>query len=53
MNETPLTPLTHLALVDYVVMAVYFATVLGVGWGLRRLTQTSTDFFLSGRSLPP
>ena len=31
MNETPLTPLTHLAPVDYVVMAVYFATVLGVG----------------------
>jgi SSS family solute:Na+ symporter len=53
MNETPLTPLTHLAPVDYVVMAVYFATVLGVGWGLRRLTRTSTDFFLSGRSLPP
>jgi SSS family solute:Na+ symporter len=53
MNEMPLTPLTHLAPVDYVVMAVYFATVLGVGWGLRRLTRTSTDFFLSGRSLPP
>jgi solute:Na+ symporter, SSS family len=53
MNETPLTPLTHLAPVDYVVMAVYFATVLGVGWALRRLTRTSTDFFLSGRSLPP
>jgi SSS family solute:Na+ symporter len=51
MNET--TPLTHLAPVDYVVMAIYFAAVLGVGWGLRRLTRTSTDFFLSGRSLPP
>jgi solute:Na+ symporter, SSS family len=53
MNETPLTPLTQLAPVDYVVMAVYFAAVLGVGWALRRLTRTSTDFFLSGRSLPP
>jgi solute:Na+ symporter, SSS family len=53
MNETQLAPLTHLAPVDYVVMAVYFATVLGVGWALRRLTRTSTDFFLSGRSLPP
>jgi SSS family solute:Na+ symporter len=51
MNET--TPLTHLAPVDYVVMAIYFAAVLGVGWALRRLTRTSTDFFLSGRSLPP
>src|SRR5690242_8117685 len=34
-------------------MAAYFAAVLGVGWGLRRLTRTSTDFFLSGRSLAP
>src|SRR3954451_22846517 len=39
--------------VDYVVMAVYFAAVLAVGWLLRRLMRTSTDFFLSGRSLPP
>jgi len=46
-------PVTQLAPIDYVVMAVYFVTVLGVGWGLRRLTRTSTDFFLSGRSLPP
>ena len=45
-------PVTRLASIDYVVMAVYFAAVLGVGWGLRRLTRTSTDFFLSGRSLP-
>jgi SSS family solute:Na+ symporter len=49
----PATPVTQLAPIDYAVMVVYFAAVLGVGWGLRRLTQTSTDFFLSGRSLPP
>jgi solute:Na+ symporter, SSS family len=52
MTPTP-APVTQLAPIDYVVMAVYFAAVLGVGWGLRRLTRTSTDFFLSGRSLPP
>jgi SSS family solute:Na+ symporter len=52
MNLTP-APVTQLAPIDYVVMAIYFAAVLGVGWGLRRLTRTSTDFFLSGRSLPP
>ncbi|HKV50298.1 MAG TPA: sodium:solute symporter family protein [Gemmatimonadaceae bacterium] len=46
-------PVTHLAGIDYVIMAAYFAAVLGVGWGLRRLTKTSTDFFLSGRSLAP
>src|SRR5436305_8545428 len=43
----------HLAPIDYVVMAVYFVAVLAVGWLLRRLMRTSTDFFLSGRSLPP
>src|SRR2546423_3430678 len=45
--------MARLAPVDYVVMAVYFAAVLAVGWLLRRFTTTSTDFFLSGRSLPP
>jgi SSS family solute:Na+ symporter len=33
-------------------MAVYFAFVLGIGLLLRRSARTSTDFFLSGRSLP-
>ena len=46
------TPVTNLTSVDYVVMAIYFAAVLGVGWILRRVMRTSTDFFLSGRSLP-
>jgi SSS family solute:Na+ symporter len=46
-------PVTNLAPIDYAVMAVYFAAVLGVGWSLRRAMRTSTDFFLSGRSLSP
>jgi solute:Na+ symporter, SSS family len=46
-------PVARLAGIDYVIMAAYFAAVLGVGFGLRRLTRTSTDFFLSGRSLAP
>src|SRR5881398_3866618 len=45
--------MARLAPIDYVVMAVYFAAVIAVGWLLRRLMRTSTDFFLSGRSLPP
>ena len=49
----PPAPVTRLAPIDYMVMAAYFAAVLGVGFGLRRLTRTSTDFFLSGRSLSP
>ncbi|MGW5672805.1 sodium:solute symporter family protein [Micromonospora sp. NPDC003776] len=38
--------------VDYVILALYFVTVLGVGFAARRAIRTSVDFFLSGRSLP-
>ena len=48
----PATPVTNLTGVDYAVMAIYFVVVLGVGWILRRMMRTSSDFFLSGRSLP-
>ena len=45
--------MTQLTTLDLVVMATYFVVVLGIGWALRRAARTSTDFFLSGRSLPP
>lgn len=45
--------MTQLTTLDYVVMAIYFVVVLGIGWVLRLKMRTSTDFFLSGRSLPP
>ena len=45
--------MTQLTTLDYVVMGIYFVVVLGIGWALRRMMRTSTDFFLSGRSLPP
>ena len=45
-------PTTHLAAIDYAIMAVYFAAVLGVGFALKRVMRTSTDFFLAGKSLP-
>ncbi|MFW3169455.1 sodium:solute symporter family protein [Geodermatophilus sp. CPCC 206100] len=38
--------------VDYVLVAVYFAVVLGIGFAARRRVSDSLDFFLSGRSLP-
>src|SRR5881409_1801974 len=44
--------MTHLTAIDYTLMLVYFAVVLVVGWTLRRSTRSSTDFFLSGRSIP-
>jgi solute:Na+ symporter, SSS family len=38
--------------IDYVIMLVYFAFVLGIGFILKRYMKTSTDFFLSGRAIP-
>ena len=44
---------TRMSAVDYLIMAVYFAAVLGVGWALRRRAATSSAEFLNaGRSLP-
>lgn len=44
---------THkLATVDYVVIAVYFVFVLGIGVLVRRSIRTSADFFESGRRTP-
>lgn len=38
--------------VDYVLLAIYFVFVLGIGYLARRSVSTSLDFFLSGRALP-
>jgi SSS family solute:Na+ symporter len=37
---------------DYAILAVYFAVVVGIGVMARRAIATSEDFLLSGRSLP-
>ncbi|MFJ1750083.1 sodium:solute symporter family protein [Streptomyces sp. NPDC088116] len=37
---------------DYTILAIYFAVVLGIGFAARASVRTSLDFFLSGRSLP-
>src|SRR4051812_22975543 len=42
----------NLTTIDWVIMAVYLVFVLGIGFWLRRSIRTSTDFFLSGRSIP-
>jgi SSS family solute:Na+ symporter len=42
----------HLATIDYVILGTYFVFVLGIGVALRRYMRSSTDFFLSGRSIP-
>jgi SSS family solute:Na+ symporter len=42
----------QLQTIDYVILALYFAFVLGIGIALKRYMRSSTDFFLSGRSIP-
>jgi solute:Na+ symporter, SSS family len=41
-----------LGYIDYTILIVYTLFVLGIGFALKRYMKTSTDFFLSGRSIP-
>lgn len=43
---------TNLTGIDWLIMLVYFAFVLGIGFLLKRHMRSSTDFFLAGRALP-
>ncbi len=38
-----------LSLVDWLIIAIYFGFVLGIGFYLRRFTRSDEDFFLAGR----
>ena len=42
----------HLARIDWLILFVYFAFVLGIGFALKRRMCSSSDFFLAGRSIP-
>src|SRR6266478_4727771 len=42
----------QLHFIDYLILVVYFAFVIGIGWILKRYMKGSADFFLSGRSIP-
>jgi SSS family solute:Na+ symporter len=42
----------QLATVDYLILALYFAFVLGIGWMLRKRMSSSIDFLMAGRSVP-
>ncbi len=37
---------------DYSIMLIYVGAVLGIGQALRKYMKSSSDFFLSGRSIP-
>jgi SSS family solute:Na+ symporter len=43
MTAIGLTP------VDWLIILIYFAFVLGLGWYLKRFTKSEEDFFLAGR----
>jgi len=38
--------------VDYLILAIYFAFVLGIGWLAKKRITTSEDFLTSGHSVP-
>jgi solute:Na+ symporter, SSS family len=42
----------HVGAMDYLLIAIYFVFVLGIGYLARSQISTSLDFFLSGRRLP-
>ena len=43
--------LLHLSGVDLAIILLYFLTVLGIGFYLKKFTQTGEDFFLAGREM--
>jgi solute:Na+ symporter, SSS family len=42
----------QLAWIDYAVMIIYFAFVLGIGWVLKRYMKDASAFLEAGRSMP-
>lgn len=42
----------ELHLIDYLVLVLYFAFVVGIGWFLRKNVSSSSDFLTSAHSLP-
>ncbi|HTX99328.1 MAG TPA: sodium:solute symporter family protein [Bacteroidota bacterium] len=39
----------HLSFVDWLIIAIYFGFVLGIGFYLKRYTKSQEDFFMAGR----
>jgi SSS family solute:Na+ symporter len=42
----------HLTFIDFTILGLYIAFVIGIGFALKRQMKTSADFFLSGRNIP-
>lgn len=41
-----------LGFIDYVIMAIYFIFVLGIGWALKKYMKSSSQFLEGGRNIP-
>ncbi len=42
----------QLGIIDFAILAIYVAFVIGIGFALKRYMKSSADFLMSGRSLP-
>src|SRR5882724_11825057 len=42
----------HLGFLDYAILGIYVAFVIGIGFALTRYMKSSSDFLTSGRSIP-
>lgn len=42
----------HLQFIDYLIIGLYFIFVIGIGIFIKRKVKTSSDFLMSGRSIP-
>jgi SSS family solute:Na+ symporter len=42
----------QLGLIDYAILLIYVAFVVGIGFALKRYMKSSSDFLTSGRSIP-
>ena len=42
----------QLGFLDYSILIIYVAFVVGIGFALRRYLKSSSDFLTSGRSIP-
>src|SRR6476659_7803871 len=45
-------PTVQLGFLDYAILFIYVAFVIGIGFALRRYLKSSSDFLTSGRSIP-
>jgi SSS family solute:Na+ symporter len=50
-ETAPSSTLMTLSPLDMVIIALYFIMVISIGWYLKTLTKTGTDFFLAGREM--